>query len=311
MDTGLLKRILIPLDGSATSEKTVVQAGRLLRRPDTEVILVQVVESLAMDSIMRATLLPRLRVEASQNLTRAADRLRTGGVRVRMVVRDGLASEQIVETAATEGATLIALGTHGRTGLSRWALGSVAEKLVRTSPIPLLVFRSFDTSPAGPQAPAEAKEAEFRKLLVPIDGGELSQSSLEPAACLARACGSKVVLVHIESALDFPAGTFMTHLVDPPKHEPGREIPHDPAARLDHAAAVLAYQGLQVVTARVGGDPASRIVDLPRQFGADAIVMASRARRGLSRFVLGSVTERVLRHSNLPLLIVPPADRVA
>jgi nucleotide-binding universal stress UspA family protein len=306
MDNALLKRILIPLDGSATSERALIQARRLLR-PDAEVILVHVIESLALDAVLQATQLPRLRAEASQVISRSADSLRSAGIRVRTQVREGLAWEQIVEAAMGEGASLIAMTTHGRTGLSRWVLGSVAEKVIRTSPIPVLALHSFEAGPAG-SSPA-AKELAFHKLLVPIGGGELSLSSLEPAACLAKACGSKLTLVHIESRLDFPPGTFTTHSVDRPKGFPGLEIPEDPAARLEYAGALLAYQGLNVVTVRVGGDAASRIVDLPEELGADAIVMASRARQGLSRLVLGSVTERVLRHSPLPLLIVPPDRR--
>ena len=307
----MLKRILVPLDGSALAARALVQARRLIRTPGSEVILVQAIETLALDAAARASLLPKLRHEARDYLEGAAKSLESAGVKVRTLVREGLPWEQILEAAGREAATSIVLTSHGRTGLSRWLIGSVTEKVVRAAAIPTLVLRSFVPGPGGLPVPAPAAELAIRKLLVPLDDGELSLAALEPASTLAAAYGASIVLVHVESRLDYPTGTFTARLVDPPPAPPAGAPPKDPNRLLDFAGETLASRKLNVTVLRVGGDPASRIADLPSELGADAIVMASRGRGGLSRFLLGSVTEKVLRHSHLPMLIVAPADRRA
>jgi len=303
----MLKRILVPLDGSPLAEKALVQAGRLLRGSGTEVILTRVVEPVPLVPHHYIGLVPKLLSEAAEYLAQVADRLRKSGLQVRTVVGEGLAWEQIFEAAGREKATLVALTSHGRTGLSRWMLGSVAEKVIRGSPVPVLVLRSFETAPDGGASPTSEKELAFHKLLVPIDGGAGSLAALEPAAIVAKACGSSIVLVHVESRLEYPPGTYSAKLVDAPAKPPAGSIPEDAGKRLNHAGEILAARGLDVTTLRVGGDAASRIVDLPKELEADLIVMATHGRTGLSRFILGSVTEKVLRHSRLPMLIVPPA----
>lgn len=303
----MLHRILVPLDGSELAAKALVQARRLLRGPETDVILVRVVETGGLDPVHSAAVTPRLRLEASDYLARLKNDLVRSGIKARPVVGEGLAWEQIVDVARREEATLIVMTSHGRTGLARWVLGSVAEKVIRSSRIPVLVLRSFETGATGLESAVPGVELAFHKLLVPVDGGDLSLAALDPAARVAHVFGASVVLVQVESRFDYPPGTFMSRLVDPPKVSPGL-LPADPARRLDHAGEWLAARGLTVTTLRVGGDAASRIVDLPRELGADLIVMATHARAGLTRFILGSVAEKVLRHSELPLLIIPPPD---
>ena len=307
----MLKRILVPLDGSAIAAKALVQASRLLRTPGSEVILVQAIDSLAIEASARATLLPRLRQEAREYLAGVAKPLESAGVRVRALVREGLPWEQILEAAGREAATLIVMTSHGRTGLARWLIGSVTEKVVRAAAIPTLVLRSFVPGPGGIPVSAPDTELAIRKLLVPLDDGELSLAALEPASTLAGAFGASVVLVHVESRLGYPIGAFTARLVDPPPAPRAGPPPKDPNKFMDFAGELLAGRNLTVTVLRVGGDPASRILDLPAEMGADAIVMATRGRGGLSRFFLGSVTDKVLRHSHLPMLIVAPAERRA
>jgi len=303
----MLERILIPLDGSPVAERAIAQAARFLRRPGTEVILVRVVETQDMDPEGFGGLIPRLKLEAAEYLAGVSGKLREAGWRVRASVEEGRPLERILETAAREKATLVALASHGRTGLARWVMGSVAEKVVRACPVPVLVLRPIGAgSDGGTAATPEAAPA-FRKLLVPIDGGPGSLAAVESAAIVAKLCGSSIVLVHVESRLDFPPGTYSARLVDVPRNPPAGPVPGDPGKRLDHLGCLLAFRGLSVTTLRVGGDAASRIVDLPAELGADVIVMATHGRKGLSRFILGSVAEKVLRQTTLPLLVIPPA----
>ena len=268
------------------------------------VTLVRVVEATGMDPVMHARLVPQLRLEAAEYLARAAEPLRPLGIDVTTVVCDGLAWEQIVETALRLKAKLIALTSHGRTGLSRWVLGSVAEKLIRTSPVPLFVLRSF--GPGRGTRRDLAAPLTLRKVMVPLDG-PLSESALEPAAALAKSFTASIVLVTVESGLDYPPGTYSARLVDPPAG-PAAPSRVENADRLARAGDLLVSRGLTVVTLRVGGDVASRLLDLAKELGADAFAMASHGRRGIPRYLLGSITERVLRHSDLPMLIVPPAE---
>src|SRR6185295_1012964 len=143
----MFSRILVPLDGSPRAELILSQVGRILRREDSEVLLLRVVDiplpfggpeiSGQMDV---AQLRAQGREEAQKYVDDLARRFTERGAKVHGRVAEGSPAEVILETARSEGATLIAMATHGRSGLLRWMLGSVAEKVARAADIPLLLL---------------------------------------------------------------------------------------------------------------------------------------------------------------------------
>ncbi len=145
----MFKRIMVPLDGSALSEAVLTHAQDIARQYNAEICLLRVVVFPAPDTaISEADLalrygddLDQLRTEARTYVEHIAAALRADGVAARGDTRDGAVCETILQHAAAIGADLIAMSTHGRSGSARWLMGSVADKIVRASPAPVLLFR--------------------------------------------------------------------------------------------------------------------------------------------------------------------------
>lgn len=301
----MFERILVPLDGSPRAELILPQLARLLRREDSEVLLLRAFHVPQGDAWMD---LPRqnlaLEREAAQKYVHdLAKRMAGQGAKVHGRVVEGLPASSILECADQEGATLIAMSTHGRSGLSRWVMGSVAEKVVRASRVPMLLVRSFRPTPKGDLEPVPAAETPFRKILVPTDGSPTAMAAVTPAEKFAQLYGSEVVVLHVRIPY-VPPGAVL------PGMEAGAPIvePPPPPPEKDEATAAMAkrfeHAGLKVTRVSVLGDPATEIVDHGFASGVDLIALATHGRSGLSRWMLGSVAERVLRHASVPLLIV-------
>ncbi|HLY74658.1 MAG TPA: universal stress protein [Planctomycetota bacterium] len=286
----MFERILVPLDGSSRAELILSQVGRLLRRKDSKVLLLRVVSSLKESSKAE-------REQAERYIDELIRKFSGRGARVGGRVLAGPIAPSILKVCEKEKATLIAMTTHGRAGLPRWLLGSVAEKVVRASSVPVLLVRSFQ--PGGEEVPpATAETIPFRKILVPTDGSRASATVVDPATEFAQLFDSEILVVHAEYPFILP----------------GPELASFPAPALtraeddDTTAAVAeAFRdaGIRVTRRTELGDAASVILDQSKSAGIDLIAMATHGRSGLSRWVLGSVAEQVLRHGAIPLLLVP------
>lgn len=296
----MFERILVPLDGSPRAELILAQLRPVLQRQDAEIILVRAVfvpPSLARGDPGKLV----EREEAAWYLRNAERRLAEQGVRARGIVCEGPPAETLLEAAQKERATLIAMTTHGRFGLARWALGSVAEKVIRGSERPVLVMRSFQAAPDGAVAPVGGGAFPFRKIMVPTDGSENALAVLPCVIEFARFFDAAVVVLAVEEGPVSPAGAFTGAGVEAGTLRPSLE----PAQEASGAAAEkLAAAGLRVVTRTVAGDVASQIVDQSRNSGVDLIAMATHGHSGGARWVLGSVTEKVLRAATVPMLVV-------
>lgn len=270
-----MERVLIPLDGSPRAERILAHVREHLRRVDAEVLLLRVVP----DPVGRAGD-PRILEEANQYLDGIEGRLAGEGLQVSALVWIGAPAPTILDVARRERATLIALTTHGRTGLPRWIFGSVAEEVARSASIPVLVVRSF---------PSESlREPRFRRIVVPLDGTAASASVLDPAIALARRHDADVVLVHVFGGSGGDGRT------------------------LDPAADYFEREGIAAVKIFRSGSPAAEIVAVARETEADLIALSTQGRRW------GSVTGELLRTSPLPMLVVrgepaaipPPQEEV-
>jgi nucleotide-binding universal stress UspA family protein len=278
----MFDRILIPLDGSATAERVLSQVARLLRRQDAEILLVRsayVAPSLA--RIDTAKLEAAERADAEAYLKAVAEQLRAEGLRAGAKVLHGSAASAVLEAARGEKASLIALSTHGRSGIGRWMLGSVAEKIVRASEVPVLLLHSFRKDERGAPQPVGDGRTPFRRIVVPMDGSRNAEAVLPAAQELAKLFEAEILLVHVGSAGEA-----------------------DAAPELEATASRVNAEGIRCKVQRFEGDPAGRILDAAEAAAADLIAMTTHGRSGVNRWLLGSVTERVLRASTIPLLIV-------
>jgi nucleotide-binding universal stress UspA family protein len=284
----MLERILVPLDGSVTAEAILPHLRRLLRRHDSEVILLRAAEA-------PLTELPPVALEtalgaAREYLLGKQERLEQEGVRVRVEARLGPAAGTILEVARERNVSLIAMATHGRTGLTRALFGSVAEHVLLKCTVPVLAVRPFWSYEVLPANPKEGEP--FRKILLPLDESPASTAVLGPALELAQLFEASLVFLHIaESARKGQA-----------KREPGDFASEK--AWLEKAAREARSLGIETVSVVEPGEASSAILENARRHGCDLIAMTTHGRSGIGRLAVGSVTEKVLRNATLPLLVV-------
>lgn len=314
----MFQRILVPLDGSTRAESAIPVAARLAQASGGSVILLYVaVPPVSSGKFSALEAYPK--VGTDEELTQATEYLKTlaqtstlGGITTEIQALVGAVAPEILSATQSLRADLIVMCSHGDTGFKRWALGSVAHKLVPHSPVPVLVLRD-----GGPVL-ATATEHPVRAL-VPLDGSPLSESALEPAAQLVAALApSTQRALQLLRVVDIPSsyGKFRSIADSYFDAEMRTEVKLQDEQYLDAVAKRFAESELAqynlAVTTRVAIDPdvAEAIVQTAEQaegaggFGSDVIVMATHGRGGLQRWILGSVAERVLHSTKLPLLIV-------
>jgi nucleotide-binding universal stress UspA family protein len=280
----MMDRVLVPLDGSETAERVLPQLRRLLiGRPGAEILVLRALDALAPNLSVVA---PALEAEAERYARRITFQLVNEGRRARSIVRPGGAAATILRVAREENVSLIVLSTHGRTGLSRLVLGSVAETVLRSSPCPVFLVRSF---PPAVDAPSRGRveSTPLHSILVPLDGSELSLRALPLVLDLARPLDARVTLLYVN---------------EPPGPNPHWLVPERP---LEEVERDLRAHTVPVATAVREGDPATEILAACRTNAADLLVMATHGRSGPVRWLFGSVTENVLHKAEIPMLVVP------
>jgi nucleotide-binding universal stress UspA family protein len=141
----MFKKILVPLDGSKRAEKILPQVKELVKFSGAEVHLLKVVMSYEIDPKKDKEELEKLAGEAQEYLDQVAARLKKKGIQASATVAYGKDAVQICDYASGKKCNLIAMSTHGRSGLSRWALGSVADKVLQCSSVPVMLFRATES----------------------------------------------------------------------------------------------------------------------------------------------------------------------
>jgi len=296
--------ILIPLDGSKTAEKVLPYARHLATRLETPVELLAVIdiaELAAHISAERArffdTMIEDGVRQSKEYLTRIAATFR--GSRIKCTIEKGKAEDVIIGRGEADTGMLIAMGTHGRSGMNRWLLGSVAEKILRGTANPLLLVKATE------EAKSEG-EATLKSIVVPLDGSEIAASVLPMVAGLAKKLGLEVELFR---AFSIPYSVYGTgdgyYAVN--IEELINEVGNEAREYLEKKSAELKKLGVAKVTCTTKeGFGADEIISLGRKTPDNFIAMCSHGRSGVKRWVLGSVTETVVRHSEDPVLIVRP-----
>lgn len=204
------------------------------------------------------------------------------------MVRGLAPAEVIVETASNLGCDLVIMGTHGRRGLPHLLLGSVAERVVRTSRVPVLTVRGD----------ADIKLGGAARILVPHDFSEASEVAVRQAAAWAKSIGAEITLLHVVEPVVYPEFYSVDVLSD--------DLMERLVERSERALGAAANDLLGRARTQVEvGRAANTIVDFadPEQF--DLVIMATRGLSALEHALLGSVAESVLRRCRIPMLAVP------
>jgi nucleotide-binding universal stress UspA family protein len=291
----MLDTILVPLDGSEQAARAVPYATMLARSAGAKVVL------------MRA-----LSRRAPGNASEEREEIRTELYLDAAVLRaDGLSTESVVRriwpiratdiagaiSAAVDeqGAGLIVMSTHGRSGLGRWLYGSVTDGVLRQTTTPVLLVPPHADQPLPTDRPL--------RLLVPLDGSELAQEATLTAEVLAETVDAEIVLLRV---------------VEPPAYplygDGYAYIPFDPDAQLAEAkqyiqeeANRLQAAGKRVTVRALVGQPSTMVAQVAHDEDVDIIMMATHGRGGLTRLVLGSVATATLQRAQVPVLLVRPS----
>ncbi len=339
----MFKKILVPLDGSALSKGVLPHVRALAACCGSEIVLLRVIPEIGMRIVTPAVVaqtveqtvssLPPVlpddlsiyEVSARSDLEAIVAELAAAGLRAKARLGSGPVTEGILDAAAEESADLIAMSTHGRGGLSRFLLGSIASQVVQHASIPVLLVR------------AKAKPADtsgYRRILVPLDGSDFSRLVLPYVKALAVCSHAEVLLLQAvpEPEID-PGEAYWTLAfggsaslgevprwasdvpsserqawVESMRAELSRRMAAAKASAQDQLSSIaeeLKAAGITKHEVLVQfGAPADVILEMAQASQSDLIAMTTHGRGGLQRLLLGSIADKVIRHADVPVLLV-------
>lgn len=301
----MIQSLLVPLDGSEFSERTLPLAHGLAKVTGASLHLSHVHVTHAPDHFLSNTQFQYegLDLEEYESQYREQEKnylsqveLRLAGATVDSVLLEGSVAEQISAYAADVAADMVVMTTHGHTGVSRMWLGSVADALIRHTTLPILLVHP------GCDKRVPGDVFSFKHILVPLDGSDLSASILPHAKMLASATGARLTLLHVVSSTVVMGARIFPLMPDDitPAKEKAR-------THLESVADSVRSEGLEAaVHVQEHEAPARAIAALGESMGVDLIALATHGYGGLKRALLGSVADKVLRSSSVPLLVKRP-----
>ncbi len=300
-------KIISAVDGSPHASAAATLLNRIPFPGDTDVVAVHVLEDVYesaygkhLGTLVRATLDKDRRGAAKTLLQNESAKLSETFASVREELVVGHAAREITALAASEDADLVALGARGMNALERFLLGSTSEKIVRHAPCSVLIAR--DSSHA--KTPSESDQQPLR-FLVACDGSSATNESIETLAQLPLSESAEVMLLSVHSLVT----TFRADILQKMSAEWRREAELARAA-LDVAATQLDAAGIRNVSTRVeeASDVASEILQVAGHWNADIVMAGSNGKGAVDRFLLGSVSRRLIRHADGSVWIVRGKD---
>ncbi|HKU61584.1 MAG TPA: universal stress protein [Gemmatimonadales bacterium] len=299
-----MRHLLVPLDGSGFGESALWLAGSIASRTGCGLELVTVNTPAVHPDIpadMAAEIESTCRIRAGTYLdTRAEEVRRRLRIAVHTAVLEGEVSSAVAARVRSDPPELVVMSTHGRSGPSRFFLGSVADRLLRELHCPFILVR-----PATGFARGELPEA--ARVLIPLDGSPLAESVIDRVAGLCRSDSAELRLVRIVDPGEvFPAGAPM--LLPSPRPDPTEARIAAASAYLERRASKLREAGWRVEQEVVAAwNPAAEVLRVAEEHRCDLIAIATRGRTGVQRMLLGSVADKVIRGATTPVLAVNPA----
>lgn len=292
-------KVLIPLDGSALAEHVLDHVSWLATPGATDLYLISVIESWRYASagpeFALADLITPVIAGMEAYLKTQQAKLAEAGYHVTTLVVEGDAADVILTMAQNEKVDLIAMSSHGRSGFVRWALGSVAERVLHGAQIPVFLVRE-STAP---------RQGKLQTILLPLDGSAVAEQALPEAQALALANNAHVLLVQVIQKLDdrSQALLFTSEARAKATFAEWRAAAETYLATI---AKPLTSAGVATDTRVVVDDPDRAICAMSQH--VDLIIMGTHGRTGMRRWVYGSVANKVLRGASCPLLLVHTVD---
>lgn len=289
-----LQQILVPLDGSLEAECVLPYLRDLAPRFDAKVYV------LAVGIGQKTRRVNRL---LEDYIAKMAEELKEQGIKAEAAVVYGTTAEMILDFAQKQKVDLILMATHGLSGVTRWWLGSVAEKVVSASAIPIMLVQAKRLE----KRDTSSKQS-IERILVPLDGSELGQAALPYAEMLTLKTGASLHLLHVVS----PPGAVEASLLTGPDWIKLIEVLQKACQEyLKEMARQLAQRGITATYEVVTGEPADKIVQYAEANKVSLIAMSTHGRTGLARWVMGSVADKVVHGASMPVWLVRSPKMVA
>jgi nucleotide-binding universal stress UspA family protein len=303
----VFKSILVPLDGSPFAEHALPLAASVARHSGATLRLLQVLPPLAdryfwaplPGSKLERDLHEHYRIQAKKYLETIGQRVHDGVTIAYDMLDEHIDICEAIETeVAKAGIDLVVMASHGRGALKRFWLGSIADDVYRTSSVPVLLAR-----PQEKKANFE-HESQVKRILVALDGSKQAEGVLETALTFGHAMNAELLLLRVVPPTVHTPGPLKSGGLDTSDDR----FQLDPARYLQAIAETLTARGARIETQLlVSTEPAEALLGATRE--ADLIAMQTHARRGVSRLVHGSVVDRVVHNSQVPVLINRPHKR--
>jgi len=329
------KRILVPLDGSPLAEMALPHAVAMARATASQITLLRTVPAANLLAPLNGALQVGPPIWQDIELDEAPSRQYLADIEQRLHVEEGIDARSVLlegEPSAVivryveqhPDVNLIVMSTHGRSGVSRWFFGSVAERVLHSSPVPLLLIHPKHHEGPAPASPAPS----YREILIPLDGSPFAEQAIEQAVKLAAACSANLRLITVvpltEDYYRIWTPGCDTWLAGSPESAHAEEYLDGAAQRTAAKLRERRSQGspVQLVETQICvGDPAEEILKVSAGLANDGnqpsesrsidiIVMSTHGRSGIERLWLGSVALKVVRGTTLPVLLVRVKERV-
>ena len=293
-------KILVPLDGSELAEVTLWYAEGLAGRMGSAITLLMVLSPEDLTSrYMYDCYLKEITKRTKANAEERGAGKKEGEIKVDYEVLKGDAAEEIVDYADKARTNLIIMSTQGRSGVRRWALGNVANKVLRATGKPVLLIRARGAKP-------DVYRERLVKVLVPVDGSKESESILRYVTYMATELDLEVTLFHawIRESEDIPLTTEGVEQLKQVRKRKEGYIKRT-ETRLKRKGVNVNSVFKEVLT----GGAAEEIIKLAEEGDFSMVAMSTHGRSGLGRWIFGSNAEKVLEEGSTPLLLVRPRKR--
>ena len=294
----MLKKILIPLDGSELGELALVYAKELAGALNLQVQLTFVVEHRNKETS-----------QVFENyLDKVAERLRTQVKRtnqeseINTVVLNGEPASALIEYSKKEGVDLLIIMSHGQSGIMPWVMGGTASKVVQRSQVPVLVVRASEA--LSRRRPIQV----FKKILLPLDGSPMGEAALPYVKIIAQALDCEVILLRVVEAVQkiYTVGGIDHFVYSDQQIERMKNEAQQYLEKISRQ-----FEKVKISNVLRIGDAAREIVKVSDEEKVNLIAMSSHGKSGITQWVMGSVSSKVLQAGKTPILLVRPGKKTS
>ena len=286
------RKILIATDGSEASEKAANFGMETFKFERAKVYAVYVIDTASYGSVpigdRGSKKVEQLEEIGHKAVSYVEERAKAAGMETESIVLKGNPAEEIVNFAEEQKVDMVIVGSLGKSGIKHFILGSVSEKVVRHAKVPVLVVRE------------QKEEKPQKKILIATDGSKATEKAVDFGIEIARLNGSKVYAVYVIDITSFDS-ILMDEVWEKDMQEQFEKTGRKATSCVEENAKAVGVEAESII---LKGNPAKEIVDFAEEQKVDMIVVGSLGKSGVEQFVIGGVSEKVLRNAKVPVLVV-------